>query len=97
MLQNLTISEHLEERKKQNQKSERCTLICLQHCIESQEPFSFWAKTNAIITPLIPHSIDRAFNNMRFEIRSDLDDVLQFLMHGGAEPLQALLTSGNLH
>lgn len=31
-----------------------------------------------------------------FEIRSDLDDVLQFLMHGGAEPLQALLTSGNL-
>lgn len=96
MLQNLTISEHLEERKKQNRKSERCTIICPQHRTESQEPFSFWAKTNAIIMPLIPHSIDRAFNNVRFEIRSDLDDVLQFLMHGGAEPLQALLTSSNL-
>lgn len=58
-------------------------------------PFSFWPKTNAIITPSIPH-IDRALNNVRFEIRSDLDDVLQFLMHGGAEPLQALLTSSNL-
>jgi len=58
--------------------------------------FHFGVKTNAIIIPSIPHSIDRALNNVRFEIRSDLDDVLQFLMHGGAEPLQALLTSSNL-
>lgn len=57
--------------------------------------FLFLQKTNAIIILLNSH-IDRTLNNVRFEIRSDLDDVLQFLMHGGAEPLQALLTSSNL-